>query len=153
MASLREKLRVFATTWLVFQVAWISALVPRDCCAAHRPPEKTCHKSAPAVQCPMRGADGTPCPMHRQDAQPTRHHAAVTEYQHHQNPPPPPNDCRLSGSCDGPMAALFALLSNHGILPEPSSVLPLVNVHTAVIAVDENLVGHFESPDPPPPRA
>src|SRR5918999_5778707 len=97
----RGRLRVIAITCLVFQVAWLTALVPRDCCAAHRPAdrsERSCHQPVPKVQCPMRSADGTPCPMH----------GGKTE-------------CSLRGSCSGPMASLLALLTNHGILPEPTA--------------------------------
>ena len=36
MTVLRRRLRFWVTTWLVFQVVSLSALVPRDCCAAHR---------------------------------------------------------------------------------------------------------------------
>ena len=51
------------------------------------------------------------------------------------------------------MAALFALLSNHGILPE--SATPIPNIGSAFIAAPalENVVSRLESPDPPPPRA
>ena len=160
MASLRRKLRVFATTWLVFQAVWVAALVPRDCCAAHRPAERTCHESAAAAQCPMRAADGTPCPMHRgrkgheQDhlVQAEHHHQPVAA-EHHREIPVTPADCRLGGVCDGPMAALFALLSHHGILPEPTAAPPNVDIRLAAPPVHENVAGRFEPPDPPPPRA
>ena len=63
------------------------------------------------------------------------------------------NRCALRGTCNGPMAALFALLSNHGILPE--SATPIPNIGGAFIAAPalENVVSRLESPDPPPPRA
>ena len=55
MITLRRGLRLWATAWLVFQVATLSALVPRDCCFVHRPAaaEESCHKPAP-VKCAMR---------------------------------------------------------------------------------------------------
>jgi hypothetical protein len=51
------------------------------------------------------------------------------------------------------MAALFALLSNHGILPEVTATLPNAAVREITVAGHENLTGRFEPPDPPPPRA
>jgi len=111
MASLRRRLRLCATTWLVFQVAWLAALVPRDCCAAHRPAEKSCHESAPSS-----------------------------------------TDCRLGGVCDGPMAALFTLLSNHGILPDSATPLPELALRSARMTINQHVIDRFEPPDAPPPR-
>ena len=161
MACLRRNLRVFVTTWLMFQVAWLTALVPRNCCAAHRPAEKSCHESAAATHCPMRDATGRPCPMHRGHAghdspepDPAEHHHQTLGSAHHtQTPSAPSSDCRLSGVCDGPMAALFALLSNHGILPEATEALPSVAARQVAPPVHESLTGRFEQPDSPPPRA
>ncbi len=55
MTTIRRGLRLWVTAWLVFQVASLSALVPRDCCLLHRPAaaETKCHEPAP-VQCAMR---------------------------------------------------------------------------------------------------
>ena len=65
MTTLRRHLRICVATWLVFQVASPSALVPRDCCAAHRPApsekEHNCHEQTVAPHCPTRAADDTPC--------------------------------------------------------------------------------------------
>jgi hypothetical protein len=133
MVPLRRKLRVFTTTWLMFQVAWLAALVPRDCCAAHRPAAKaSCHESA-AVQ--------------------TEHHLQPVAAESHRQSSGPVTHCRLSGTCAGPMAALFALLANHGILPESAAALPNTAIRSVPAAVHDNLTGHFEPPDPPPPRA
>ena len=121
MARLRRNLRGFAASWLLLQVMWLTALVPRDCCASHRPAhqraEKPCHES--------------------------------TDHQ----PLSPSPDCRLSGVCDGPMASLFALLSNHGILPESAVGSPNAALRVIPPPVYENVSGRFEPPDPPPPRA
>ena len=69
MQSIRSALRLWVTIWLVVQVASLTALVPRDCCAAHssaaRAAKPGCHEQVAATQCPMRATDGTPCPMHR----------------------------------------------------------------------------------------
>ena len=143
MAFLRGKLRLFATTWLVFQAACLSALVPRECCAAHRVSEKRCHESAPAARCPMRAVDGTACPMHRT--------ADASEHSHHA--PSAPADCRLTGICAGPMAALFTLLSNHGVLPESSTALPGAALRSVAIVIHDDVIGRYQPPESPPPRA
>ena len=51
------------------------------------------------------------------------------------------------------MAALFALLSNHGILPEAAAAIPNVGAVSSSLAVRESIVSRRDSPDPPPPRA
>jgi hypothetical protein len=141
MASLRRNLRVFATTWLLFQAAWAAAIVPRDCCAAHRPAEQgqeSCHDTSGSAGQQVAAADHL-------------HHAAPS------NSPQPvsgsSSDCRLRGLCGGPMASLFALLSQHGILPAPAAALPDVPARNVTLAIDENVVARFEPPDSPPPRS
>lgn len=148
MTTFRRHLRLWVIVWLVFQAASLSALVPRDCCAAHRPAadktERTCHESAPATLCPMRSADGTPCPMHRDRG---------GHRDHHQSSQSSTSDCSLRGTCDGPMAAFFTQLSNHGVLPESFSAIPNVEVSSLSTPARESVVSRLESPDPPPPRA
>jgi len=142
MVALRQTLRAVAATWLAIQVAWLAALVPRDCCAAHPPAEKSCHESPAATHCPMPAADGTPCPMHRSNAA-----------EHEEHTPPPPADCRLRGVCDGPMSALLTLLSNHGTLPEAAPPVPRPDARLVETVVDVSPLARFETPDSPPPRA
>jgi hypothetical protein len=133
MRIFRRHLRAWASVWLAAQLVWVSALVPRDCCAAHRP--ATAKASA---NC---------------------HEPVATPHMHHGQPQPPEQQpqshsgCALRGTCAGPMAAFFALLSNHGILTE--SAAPIPNIATASVSVPtiENVVSRLESPDPPPPRA
>lgn len=58
MKAIRRRLRLWVAAWLVVQAASLSAFVPRDCCAAHRPASHqapSCHESAPAPHCSMRG--------------------------------------------------------------------------------------------------
>ena len=50
MRVFRRHLRLWVAAWIAFQVVSLSAFVPRDCCAAHRPPAeeaggrcRTCH--------------------------------------------------------------------------------------------------------------
>ena len=129
MAALRGRLRAFATTWLVFQVAWLAVLVPRDCCAAHRPAAASCHESAPVEATAAAG-----------------HHHATSA-------PSMPDDCRLTGACDGPMAGLLTLLSGHGILPSATAVPSHATVRPAWTPSLASVIPFFESPDSPPPRA
>jgi hypothetical protein len=148
MTALRHRLRFWVTIWLVFQVVSLSALVPRDCCAAHRiatTEEKNCHEeSAPVPEhpagahCPMPGANGEPCPMHGSG---------------HGNHQPPRDGCTMQGTCDGPMAAFLNIISNHGVLTDlPSLALDLTGSE-APAALQENAVSRFTPPDAPPPRA
>jgi hypothetical protein len=153
MASVRRRLRVLAMTWLVLQATWVTALVPRDCCAAHRPvsrSEQGAHHSGSAAQCPMPGSDGTPCPMHRGKADHRQHHASTGE--HHHQTPTAPRECSLRGACDGPMAALLAFQSSQGILPASTGVRSGVESRSVATVFLHHLVGLFQPPDPPPPR-
>jgi hypothetical protein len=120
MTIVRRHLRLFVAAWLVFQVASLSALVPRECCLAHKPVAtdghgKACHEAVPAPDNGKR--------------------------------------CSLRGTCDGPMAALFALLSNHGVLTDSIAVAPDLHPGAPPIQIRESLVSRLPSPDPPPPRA
>jgi len=142
MRSIRRSLRLWVATWLVVQVASLSALVPRDCCAAHRQAASTakpsCHEKAAATQCPIRAADGTPCPLHRGD-----HNEAADTSR---------DGCAMRGTCTGPMAALFAQLSNYGILTDSFQLRPDVHRGSAAASPPEQLVTRLASPGPPPPR-
>jgi len=126
--------------WIAFQVASLSAFVPRECCSAHRPSaavqQHGCHQDAAAVQCPMRSAGGAPCPMHRTADGDERS-----------------GRCSLRGSCNGPLSALFALLSNQAVLSDVSTVLPDSRAGDLALEPSENLISRFTPPDPLPPRA
>jgi hypothetical protein len=149
MSALRHHLRFWVTTWLVFQVVSLSALVPRDCCAAHRiatEKQRTCHEEAAAAtretadgdHCPMPGMAGEACPMHG------------TAHDGHQSPA---RRCTMQGTCAGPMAALFVIISNHGVLTEPLQLAHDLTVAVAPNPAREELVSRFSSPASPPPRA
>jgi hypothetical protein len=77
----------------------------------------------------MPAANGTRCPMHGGD-----------------------QACRMSGTCGGPMSALFALLSNHAILTASPSISPAFDAAHLAVVTPENLVVKLVPPDPPPPR-
>lgn len=142
MTTIRAGLRHWVTAWLVFQVASLSALVPRACCVAHRPAvavtPHSCHESAAAQPCPMPAADGTPCPMHRGQGDAGEK---------------PATQCSMRGMCDGPVAALFALLSTYGVPAERFEMAAAFHTSSAALDSRESLTSRLASPDPPPPRA
>lgn len=135
MAVLRRNLRLFAAAWLMFQAASLTALVPRDCCSAHGVAATRCHEVAALPQCPMHAAQGHACPMHQGNDAPSA-----------------PADCRLTGACNGPMATLVALLSNHGILPAAAVPPPAASAQPLGAISSDNAIGRLEPPDSPPPR-
>jgi len=144
MAAIRTRLRVAVVAWLLAQAATLAAFVPRDCCEGHAharaeaqvPPGTTCHRQVtPVVECPMPGPDGTPCPMHRGHAN-----------------TPSSKECRMTGSCPGPSAALLAVLSNHGVLADIATATPDAGAGQAVAPIAERVTPFFTPPDSPPPR-
>lgn len=128
-----------------------TALVPRDCCAAHdhgratagaahaghdAPAAEPCHATAeaaaPGTHCEMATGDGDTCPMHQ---------PGVT-----------PADCRMSGVCHAPDAALSAVLLQAAVAV-PSFTFPLHSVPPAdPRAVDVFSISLAVPPDAPPPR-
>ena len=163
MLAVRHHLRVWVMTWLVFQAVSVAALVPRDCCAGHTVPaakEKSCHENADAVACPSTAADAQQCPMHQSQAgthvtgaaQPAV--ATAQQHEHGAAADRPANDaCSMRGLCNGPMAALFAVLTVHGVMPESFAVRPDIQPSLAPPVSREALVSRLASPDSPPPRA
>jgi hypothetical protein len=51
------------------------------------------------------------------------------------------------------MAALSALLSNHGVLTDSFAIPPNFQVGLAAIQIPENLITRLAPPESPPPRA
>jgi len=175
MKPFRRRLRLAVAAWLAFQVVSLSALVPRDCCAAHHPAKadrvERCHERADSAYCPMR-SQGRNCPMHPQVAAepPADDHAHHGDGAHHQaveadaagdhashtaaKPESSPTEqCTLGGTCNAPMTALAVILSNHGVVPA-STPLP-ANAERALAPLnrDEHLTSRLAAPDSPPPRA
>jgi hypothetical protein len=63
MTALRRHVRLWVIAWLFAQAASLSAFVPRDCCASHRPTAATpaCHEAPKATHCVLRGTcEGPP---------------------------------------------------------------------------------------------
>ena len=156
MRVVRRHLRFGAATWLVCHVLAFSALLPRDCCAAHAHagaaavdqvvvdhsahgmPAATGHEHhvSPApgdgAQCPMRDADGTPCPMHDGGASPLA--------------------CQMTGVCNQPAAALAAVLMQAAVPPAVFALVPRSTDPLVARVADEQLRTLAVPPDSPPPR-
>jgi len=86
----------------------------------------------------MRAADGTSCPMHRGG------HSGSDERS--------TNDCSLRGNCTGPMAAMLAQLSNHGVLVATFDLQPDLRAAASGAVAHEHLITRRSPPDSPPPR-
>jgi hypothetical protein len=60
--------------------------------------------------------------------------------------------CALRGTCDGPMSAMIAQLSQVGVIPATAG-LPADDVRPSLLAVEsESSSSRLLSPDSPPPR-
>jgi hypothetical protein len=141
---IRGRLRAWAVAWLVFQAASLSALVPRECCRAHRlehPTSKpSCHEQADAKpHCSLPSSGETGCPMH---------HEAANAVE-----PSGTDGCSMRGTCEGPVATFMGLLTNHGLLRD--AFILSHHLHRTPMATDhrERLITQLASPDSPPPRA
>jgi len=130
--------RLWVAAWLLFQVASLSALVPKDCCAAHHAAAPTkqhsCHEDAGAPDSAME--TGAHCPMHHNGG----------------NGEEPASGCTMRGTCSGPMAALMSFLSNTGVLTDSFKLTPTLHAGFAPDPLREHLTSRLASPDPPPPR-
>ena len=164
MKVLRRRLRIAVAAWMLFQLVSLSALVPTECCAAHRvskaaPPDR-CHQDAHVAYCPIRNGDKGSCPMHQ-----SAHHpegaAFASEHGDHgdtadahgRHGEDPGERCAVRGTCDAPMAALAVLLGNHGIVPASTIVAPDVLPSAGSDQLHESLTARSVVPDGPPPRA
>lgn len=152
MRLIRRQLRRGVVAWLACHALTFTALVPRDCCAAHahgraahEPPVESaaaetgapCHEAAatpaPEAHCDMATADGAACPMHRPGAAPA--------------------DCRMSGVCHAPDAALAAVIWQAGIPPSVAEATAPVAARLAAAPVVERSIARAIPPDLPPPRS
>ncbi len=61
--------------------------------------------------------------------------------------------CAVSGTCEGPMAALLAQLSSVGVLADGIEILPDLPVTTSVAPTHAAFTSRPAPPDTPPPRA
>jgi hypothetical protein len=141
MTSFRHCLRLWAAAWLVFQVATLSALVPRDCCAAHKAQHEK-PQSSTAVM------DHSSHSGHH-----SMNHGVATD-DAPETAPMAPAACVLRGTCRGPMSAVVALLSSQGVPPTDSfTVAPELRAGLIDGLASELAISRFAPPDPRPPRA
>src|SRR5919198_440013 len=126
MATLRRRLRRWAAAWIVLQAASLCASVPLGACAARPATDRqvSCHTSVAPAPCPMRAADGLPCPMHRGTV--------------HDKDQRSRDICSMRGTCDAPVAALFALLWNQGIVTPASAALSSLSQGAVAPLADEH---------------
>lgn len=140
MTLIRRHLRRGVVGWLVCHVLTFTALVPRDCCAAHASTEAPpCHDMTAAAPAPVMGdhcdmpaSDGAACPMHGATS------AA---------------GCAMAGVCHVADAALAAVLWQAAVTPvAPVLAAPAVAPapHVAIAALSIALA---LPPDSPPPRS
>jgi hypothetical protein len=109
--------------------------------------ERHAGEEAASTDCPMAEADGDACPMHRDQ---TSHHSEHAS--HGDRDKPSDSDCSMRGTCNGPMAAMFAFLSNHGILTDAVVIATEQHRGPVPALTRESLASRLASPDPPPPR-
>jgi hypothetical protein len=121
---------MLAATWVVFQAASLSALAAPWCCLG---------SNAPAMS-----TSAPPCQMHQEQA----------GHQHSAAPEQSKRDvkCSMRAACGGQAAALFAALSNIGVL-QGSIVVADSRSADVVLSPHDQLIPQFPSPDAPPPRS
>jgi hypothetical protein len=143
MRSFRRRVRFSAVCWLLFQAASLSALVPLEGCtgrlASTTAQQQRCPARIGSTHCPMHAASAIPCPM--------------SSGSHGDADRRPTDPCSMRGTCDAPVAALFALLSNHGVLTSSSEIFPEHPGTSIALRAAEDLTSRFTPPASPPPRA
>lgn len=122
MSAVRRHLRRGVVAWLLCHALTFTALVPRDCCAAHA-------HAAPAA---TASVDDAACPMHDGTA--------------------PEAACAIAGTCQAPGAALAAVLLQAAVLEPAAHVTPhlspVARQHPRAVTT-RTLAS---PPDAPPPR-
>lgn len=151
MTLVRRHLRRGVAVWLTCHALTFSALVPRDCCAAHAHGKTTaaaghagheaaaaepCHETAeapaPGAHCEMSTADGASCPMHQPGAMPA--------------------GCAMTGVCHAPEAALSAVLLQAAVAVPSFTFTPYAVPGALPRATDVSSTSLAVPPDAPPPR-
>jgi hypothetical protein len=149
MRLVRRHLRRGVAAWLLGYALTFTALVPRDCCAAHAHAAHGDHEAAaaesaappchdavlattPGAHCKMAATDGAACPMHGRVPQ-----AA---------------DCTMTGVCGAPAAMLQAILMQPAVPAAPATFAPLVLAEAVSHAATPSPRSLATPPDAPPPR-
>ena len=125
----RRRLHTCATLWLVWQLAAVSAFVPRDCCAAHRPAALTAQSQTGHGSHEGHGAHG--------GRQPVDHD----------------QDCVMRGVCNGPLDAIATLFMGPGLPLQPFALLDTTTAVAGPHAADASALDSLRLPSTPPPRA
>ena len=154
MSLFRRHLRRGVVVWLACHALTFTALVPRDCCAAHAhaatsSPGDTagevdapCHEMAAATpapppvtddHCDMPASDGAACPMHRAGASPV--------------------SCAMTGVCHAPEAALASVLWQAAVAPSAPQLVTPVAALAPRPAIAAPSLALAVPPDSPPPRS
>lgn len=121
----RRHVRVWATVWLVCQLAAVSAFVPRDCCAEHR---------AAATATESHGAHGG--------------HAAHLSHR----PSHDDRSCVMRGTCNGPLDAIATLFMAPGLALQPFTLLDDGVPRPGLRQADPSAIDSLHLPTTPPPR-
>lgn len=138
MSAMRRYARAVAMTWLLCQVASLSAFVPEQCCVSHAAEEaaravkvgsEACHET-PAPE----PKDGDACPMHH--GRPRSHDC-----------------CVITNACDGPGTHLLTLFAFNGPPEPPSSSSVVLESVAATASPAPPLLYQLSIPDAPPPKA
>jgi hypothetical protein len=133
--GLGRRVRTWARVWLVCQLAAVSAFVPRDCCAQHRP--------AAAV---ARSHHDTGAAHHGQQAG----HGGM----HHETPASDHDrTCVMRGTCNGPLDAVATLFMGPGLPLTPYSLLDDSAARRTMPPADASALDSLTLPATPPPRA
>jgi hypothetical protein len=122
MRRLRRHLRAFAATWVVLQSLALAAFIPPSCCL---------------------GSDSgaqAPAPTHCHEHMNMQHDSAGA------------SGCAMRAACGGQAAALFAALSNIGVLLDASPLADSPSAASLSISHPQ-LIQQFNTPDAPPPRS
>lgn len=123
MALIRRHLRRGVVAWLVCHALTYTALVPRDCCAAH----------AHAARANAVSVDDAACPMHEGGATPS-------------------GPCAIAGTCQAPGAALAAVLLQAAVLEPVAHVRVHLRPIAGTRPGTTSTRTLATPPDAPPPR-
>ena len=148
MTLLRKRLRLFAAAWLIFQATSLSALVPRACCLAHQGHVAAATDAADREE----QASVSHCAEPAESATASAPHAAQGHDRSARPAQTPRDECAIRGTCGGPAAALFSVISTEGVLATSLRVSADFPPAGAPIAPRDQLIGQFDPPEAPPPR-
>jgi hypothetical protein len=143
MTALRHRLRWCVAAWLIVQVAALSAFVPQDCCATHKNEHRQARHRPPATASAHSHHSMDHASMHGS----TQDVSSATDAT-------PMKTCVMKGTCKGPMSAMIAVLSSHGVSPIGAfRIAPDLTSSLAAAIARQHATSRLVAPDTPPPRA